>query len=273
MIERSSACAGTTSSRAGDSLSYLALIASGRYVEIRGPTGAVAQLGERRVRNAEVEGSIPFRSIGVPSGFNGAAGMSTIVPSQSLPLMAPLASPVVYRMTVDEFERIADSLDDDHVELLDGYIVGRDDMKPPHVLVTERLRRRLDRIVPGGWFVREEKPVRIPDYDEPRPDISIVKGDPEAYATRHPEPADVGLLIEVSQSSLDRDQGRKQVIYGGAGIHVYWVVNLVDRRIEVYTDPNAAGYASRVDLVAGQDVPVVIGGAQVGRIPVDAIQP
>ena len=55
----------------------------------------------------------------------------------------PLASPSVYRMTVDEFERIADALNDDQVELVDGYIVGRDDMQPPHAAVTERLRRQL----------------------------------------------------------------------------------------------------------------------------------
>ncbi len=67
--------------------------------------------------------------------------MSTIIPAQSAPSPAALASPAVYRMTVDEFERIAGSLDNDQVELVDGYLVWRDDMKPPHVLATERLRR------------------------------------------------------------------------------------------------------------------------------------
>jgi Uma2 family endonuclease len=176
-------------------------------------------------------------------------------------------------MTIDEFERIAESLDNDHVELLDGYIVGRDDLKPPHAFTTGELRRGLDRIVPVGWFVREEKPVRIPDYDEPVPDLAIAKGSTRDYVNRHPGPADIALLVEVSESTLDRDQVRKQLIYGCVGIPVYWIVNLVDRRVEVYTVPNAVGYASRVDFGDGQVVPVVIGGAQVGQIAVDSILP
>jgi Uma2 family endonuclease len=199
--------------------------------------------------------------------------MSTTTPTQPMPSPPPLAAPSVYRMTVDEFERIAGSLDNDQVELVDGYIVGRDDMDPPHAAVTERLRRQFDRTVPEGWYAREEKPVRIPDFDEPRPDISVVRGDTETYLTRHPEPRDIGLLAEVSQSSLDRDQGRKRINYGRGRIPVYWVVNLVDRQVEVHTGPNDAGYASRVDFVAGQEIPVVIDGVAIGKIAVNAILP
>jgi Uma2 family endonuclease len=144
-------------------------------------------------------------------------------------------------------------------------------MKPPHVAATELLRRQLDRIVPDGWFVREEKPVRIPDFDEPRPDISVVRGDTMTYLNRHPEPRDVGLLVEVAQSSLEQDQGRNRINYGRGGNPVYWVVNLLDRRIEVYTGPNSAGYTSRIDFAPGQDVPVVIDGVEIGRIAVGAV--
>ena len=198
--------------------------------------------------------------------------MSTITStSPTLPLL-PLASPVVYRMTVDEYERIADALDAP-VELIDGYLVERTDMNPPHVLVTERLRRRLDRLVGQGWFVREDKPVRIPDFDEPRPDLAVMRGDPETYDDHHPGPEDVALLVEVSPASLDRDQGSKWLAYARSGIPVYWIVNLVDRRVEVYTDPGPAGYGSRVDFPPGQDVPVVIAGVEVGRIAVADLLP
>ena len=199
--------------------------------------------------------------------------MSTIIPTQSAPPPAPLASPAVYRMTVDEFERIAGSLDNDQVELVDGYLVWRDDMKPPHVLATERLRRRLDRMVPEGYFVREEKPVRIPDFDEPRPDVSVVRGDPELYSTHHPGPADVALLVEVSESSLDRDKGKKLLNYGKSRIPVYWVINLVDRQIEVYTNPGPDGYQAIDVFKPGEDVAVVIEGTQAGSIPVADLLP
>jgi Uma2 family endonuclease len=204
---------------------------------------------------------------------SGAVTVATIIPTQPGPSPAPLASPAVYRMTVDEFERIAGSLNDDQVELLDGYVIWRDDMKPPHVLATERLRRRLDRIVPAGYFVREEKPIRIPEFDEPRPDISVVRGDPELFAQRHPAPEEVALLIEVSETSLDRDQGKKKFNYARSGIPVYWIVNLVDRQLEVYTSPGQDGYQSRQILKPGQDVAVVIDSHEVARLAVADLFP
>jgi Uma2 family endonuclease len=176
-------------------------------------------------------------------------------------------------MTVGEFERIAEYLNGDHIELVDGYLVGRDDMNPPHALVTERLRRRFDRIVHAGRFTREDKPIRIPDFDEPRPDISIVRGDPELYDKNHPGPADVCLVGEVSMASLDRDRGVKQIGYARGGLPIYWVVNLVDRRIEVYTDPTPTGYRSKEEFQAGEDVPVVVDRTIVGRIAVADILP
>jgi Uma2 family endonuclease len=199
--------------------------------------------------------------------------MATIIPTQPAPSPAPLASPAVYRMTVDEFERIAGSLNNDQVELLDGYVVWRDDMKPPHVLATERLRRRLDRSVPEGYFVREEKPIRIPEFDEPRPDISVVRGDPEVFANRHPGPEDVVLLVKVSETSLDRDQGKKKFNYARSGIPVYWIVNLVERQLEVYLSPGPDGYQSSQILKPGQDVAVVIDGQEAGRIAVVDLLP
>jgi Uma2 family endonuclease len=152
--------------------------------------------------------------------------------------------------------------------LIDGYIVWREDMKPSHVLVTERLKRRIETLLPSGWFVREDKPVRIPDHDEPRPDVAVVRGDPELYAARHPGPSDVALLIEVSDSSLSRDRAEKMIIYARSGIPNYWIANLIDRQIEIYADPQLSGYASRLDLKVGETAPVSIDGIQVGTIAV-----
>jgi Uma2 family endonuclease len=195
--------------------------------------------------------------------------MSTVTPIQSTP--APLASPAVYRMTVDEFERIADSLDDDRVELIDGYIVGRVEMKPSHVLVTELLRRAIEPMLPSDRFVREDKPIRIPDVNEPRPDIAIVHGAVRVYSNHHPGPQNVSLVIEVSDTTLQRDRGEKWFAYARSGIAVYWIVNLVDQQIEVYTDPGPAGYSSKVVFAPAPSVqspPVVIDGVEVGTINV-----
>ena len=187
------------------------------------------------------------------------------------PPFAP-ADPGQYRMTVDEFERIAEGLDKP-VELVDGVLVERTDMDPPHVLVTLRLRRRLDRMVPEDWHARDEEPLRIPDFNERFPDVAVVRGNPEVYGKRHPGPGDIAILIEVSASTIRRDRGEKQTLYASNDIPVYWIVNLINRQVEVYTGPGQDGYASRDDFREGADVPVVINGVEVGRIAVVDILP
>jgi hypothetical protein len=83
--------------------------------------------------------------------------------------------------------------------------------------------------------------VRIPAYDEPEPDVSVVRGIPEDYRQRHPGPGEVGLVVEVSLTTLDLDRGQKLSDYATHGIPVYWIINLVDLQIEVYTGPGAGG--------------------------------
>jgi Uma2 family endonuclease len=186
-------------------------------------------------------------------------------------ILAP-ADPGPYRMTVDEFERIAEGLNKP-VELVDGVLVERTDMDPPHVLMTLRLRRRLDRMVPEGWHARDEKPLRIPAFNERFPDVAVVRGDPDVYRKRHPGPADIAILIEVAVSTIRRDRGEKQTLYAATGIPVYWIVNLKNRQIEVYTGPGPDGYASRDDFREGAEVPVMINGVEIGRIAVVDILP
>lgn len=191
--------------------------------------------------------------------------MSTITPTQptALPAGPPLAD--VYRLNVDEFERIADSLEVERVELIDGLIIPRGDVDPPHAVVVSRLRRRLDRLVPDGWFTIQDMPVRVHRTYEPFPDVAIVGGDPDtAYLDRHPGPADVALAVEVSDSTLAKDRGEKRVNYARGGIGVYWIVNLIDRQVEVYTKPTPDGYEARTDYKDGESVPVVITGVEVG---------
>src|SRR5437762_6857026 len=140
--------------------------------------------------------------------------MSTMAPAQSTVLAPPpLASPAVYRISVEEYERMAGVLNDDRVELIDGYLVRKLGKNPPHSWATRELLDRLAPLLPPGWMWRQEQPVRIPDYDEPEPDLAIVRGTNADYKHRTPEPADVALLIEVSESTDDRDRGEKWTAY------------------------------------------------------------
>ena len=106
----------------------------------------------------------------------------------------------------------------------------------------------------------------------PRPDLAIVRGDWRTYLTRYPEPADTALVVEVSYTSLDEDRAMAD-IYGAGDIPVYWIVNLVDGQVEVYTDPGPDGYRSHEVLAPGHTLRVVLDGVEVGEIAVADILP
>jgi Uma2 family endonuclease len=196
--------------------------------------------------------------------------MSTITPTQPARSPAPL-----YRINVDEYERIiaARALDDERVELIDGYVVKKMGKNPPHSWTTKVLLKAIERLLFPGWTWRLEQPVRMPAYNEPEPDIAIVRGSDDDYKHRTPEPADVAFLVEVSETTLDRDQGEKLSAYALGGIPVYWIVSLVDGQVEVYTGPSPAGYQFRHIFTPGHEVPVVIDGNELGRIAVVDILP
>jgi Uma2 family endonuclease len=177
-------------------------------------------------------------------------------------------------MTVDRYERIVEAglLDDLKVELIQGLLVTKMPKNRPHTIATGRLFRRLDALLPPGWHTEMEQPVRIPDHDEPEPDVSVVSCALEDHV-KPSGPKDLALLAEVSDSSLDRDQDEKQNVYAQANIPLYWIINLVERQVEVYTNPSGGRYQDSHIFPAGSEVPVVIAGTEVGRIAVDAILP
>ena len=200
--------------------------------------------------------------------------MSTITPTRqaSSPPTFPTA-PVLYRMTVDEYERIGEMLNDPRVELIDGHLVKKMPKNPEHSWATKQVLKALESRLPRGWISRKEEPVRIPAYDEPEPDVSILRGSDDDYMHRKPGPAEVALLLEVSESTLSIDRGEKLRAYARAAIPIYWIVNLVNRQVEVYTGPGVDDYATRQDFLPGQQVPLVIDGQQLGQIAVDDVLP
>ena len=112
----------------------------------------------------------------------------------------------------------------------------------------------LSQTIPAGWHVRASKPIRIPSQaSKPEPDRCIARGSIRDYLQRSPEPADIALVVEISDTSLSEDR-KQAVIYAAAGIPTYWLVNLVDRQVEVYTRPGPAGYESRQDYHAGDSI-------------------
>jgi Uma2 family endonuclease len=107
---------------------------------------------------------------------------------------------------------------------------------------------------------------------EPEPDFALVRGTGEDYEHRHPGPPEIGLIIEVADSSLLRDRHDKARIYARGGIGCYWIVNLVDRRIEVHTQPSgptaAPAYGTSQTYQPGDKLPLILDGTTVGTLAV-----
>jgi Uma2 family endonuclease len=164
----------------------------------------------------------------------------------------------------------------DPIELLEGWLVNKMIKNPPHSASTAKTRRRLNEVIPDGWSVDSQEPVTTVD-SEPEPDVAVIRGLREEYVARHPGPEDIGLLVEVADTSLERDRGWKKRIYAAAGIQVYWIVNLVERQVEVFAGASGPGerpdYRTRQVFFPGDEVPVVLDGQEVGRIVASDLLP
>jgi len=199
--------------------------------------------------------------------------VSTI--TQPVPLTLPSPGEV-YRFTVDQYDRMVrdGTIDeDDPVELLDGIVVRKMPKGPRHDASSARCRREIERALPAGWHLRVESSVRIPDYNEPEPDLSVVRGESDDYTDHHPGPADIALVVEVADSSLSRDRGEKRDNYARAGIPVYWIVNLVARQLEVSSNPTGGAHPPATILGERDSVDLVIAGQVVGQIAVANLLP
>src|SRR5438270_1483781 len=162
------------------------------------------------------------------------------LPAVTPPLPAIVPPLPVRRFTVEEYHQMIQAGvlgEDDDVELLEGWIVPKMPRNPPHdtmisIVMDDVLTRRL----PGGYHCRGQSAITTAE-SEPEPDIAVVRGPKRDYLTRHPGPVDMVLVVEVSDSSLPRDRTIKVRIYAAAAVPVYWIINLVDQQVEVYTDP------------------------------------
>ena len=200
--------------------------------------------------------------------------MSTAAPTQpqtAAPIALP-GGPVLYRLTVDEYERIGAMLDDPRVELIDGCLVKKMPKKPEHKWATKKALEALDALLPPGWTSQKEEAMRISTYDEPEPDIGIVRGSDDDWKHRNPGPADVALLVEVSDSTLAEDRKMAER-FARAGIPVYWIINLVDGQVDVFSNPGPSGYGSFDVLAPPHVLRVVIDAVEVGEIPVADVLP
>jgi Uma2 family endonuclease len=147
---------------------------------------------------------------------------------------------------------------------------------PRHTKVSRRIIERVCPLFIGtGWVIGVQQPITI-GGSEPEPDFYAASGPADRYDDRQPGAKDVALVIEAADTSLGFDQTTKLEMYAAAKIAVYWIVNLKDRRVEVYTQPRGGKnptYRQQTNYGPDDAVPVVVAGKEVGRIPVKELLP
>jgi Uma2 family endonuclease len=184
----------------------------------------------------------------------------------------------VYRFTVEQYHRMIETgvlRSGDRCELLDGWITEKMTQNPPHAVAIQLLDATLAGILPADWVRRLQSPITL-SHSEPEPDVVVARGPVRRYLDHHPGPGEIALVAEVTDSTLAEDRTLKARIYAEARLPQYWIVNLVDRQVEVYSQPRAGrspSYRLRQDFVAGDSIPVVTGGKQLGTIAVAELLP
>jgi Uma2 family endonuclease len=186
---------------------------------------------------------------------------------------------IPYRITVRQFVKMIDAnlfREGEHVELLGGVLVSVAKNVTHNFLVT-RLGHRLRPFLPDPWFLSEEKSVRMGRFWRVEPDFAIVRGPHRVYAHRAIGAADVGLLIEVADSSYAKDAGIKLRRYATARVPLFWIINVEKRQVEVYTDPQGRGRTAHYRGISirkeGEQVPVIIDGQDRGAVAVADLFP
>lgn len=183
------------------------------------------------------------------------------------------------RITVDQYHemiRLGILVEGDPIELLEGWLVRKMPKNPRHVVAGKRLRKALEKVLPRGWDIHSQDPITL-GSSEPEPDLAIVVENDTGYLKRHPTAKDAALVVEVADSSLSRDKGWKKRVYAQSAIPQYWVVNLVESAIEVFSDPSGSTKSPDYRMLQvfsdKQRVPVLLNGKKVGSILVSDVLP
>jgi Uma2 family endonuclease len=161
-----------------------------------------------------------------------------------------------HRFTADEFHRMAEAgifHEDDRVELIDGEIFAMSAIGRPHSSTVDRLNALFSPLT-GRAILRVQNPVRLDDYSEPLPDFQLLEPVDDFYRSKNVEPADVLLLVEVADSSLEFDRSVKSPRYAGTGIRECWIVDLSGETVLVHREPDGEEWREIVRHRRGESI-------------------
>jgi Uma2 family endonuclease len=176
-------------------------------------------------------------------------------------------APARHRLDVDAYYKMAEAgilTEEDRVELIDGEIIDMNPIGSPHASIAKRLNQLFARAAADGVvLVSIQDPLRLDAYNEPEPDLMLLRPRADFYRANHPSAADVLLVVEISESSLAYDRGTKLALYARFSVPEVWIVDLLGAAIEVYREPKEGGYSVRERLSGGILAPALLPGVAI----------
>lgn len=166
---------------------------------------------------------------------------TTLAPPPLMVTPSAIALPPepIWRLTLAHYHAMVRSqilTEADPLEFLDGFLVPKAIKSPLHRLSTSLFQDFLSDFRPPNTHLNAHEPITL-ETSEPEPDVTVIQGETTDYRDRHPGAAEVLLVVEVADATLERDRGLKKRLYAAAGIANYWILNLVDRQLECYSEP------------------------------------
>lgn len=149
------------------------------------------------------------------------------------------------RFTREEYRRLLEAgviQEDERVELIEGTVVEMSPIGSQHAAVVKKLNALFHQALEGGALVGVQDPIKLSPFSEPQPDLVLLRRRSDFYAQDHPGPEDILLLVEVAEASLAYDRQVKLPLYAQAGIPEVWLVNIGERKVEVYRHPSGESY-------------------------------
>lgn len=159
-------------------------------------------------------------------------------------------------ISADEYERMGEAgifHPDDRLELIEGEIYEMSPIGSPHAACVSFLTDVLSAFAAGKFMVRVQNPIRLNDFSEPQPDLALVRRREDYYRGGHPTPADVLLVVEVADSTVETDRKVKVPLYAQAGVAEAWVVNIPEGQLEIYAEPAGGAYQFKQVYKRGEE--------------------
>jgi Uma2 family endonuclease len=161
------------------------------------------------------------------------------------------------RFTADDYQRMGQAgilRREDRVELIDGEIVTMTPIGPRHCDSVDRANRAFVMKAGDSAIVRVQGSVRLDFYTEPEPDLVLLRPRPDFYSSAHPGPADILLIVEIAETSIDYDRDVKSRVYAQSGVQEYWLADLNENVLTAYSVPEGGTYRNTRPYARGQSL-------------------